>query len=387
MEFISEPEQLAVPATWMRGGTSKALFFLGGDLPPPGPVRDRLLKRVMGCPHVYQVDGMGGARGNTSKIAIVSPSSRDDADVEYTFAQVGIGEDFIDFKATCGNISAGVGPFAVAKGLFHPTDTVAKIRIFNTNINEVIEQQFQVKEGYPRLAGDFVNAGVPGSGAEIFTDFTRAVGKNTGKMLPTERVQDPIVLADGRIVMATLLDVANPIAYVAAADLDLRGDEPAEALTGSIELMRAIAEIKDKATQMMGLTGNVRAKLGLVAPPSRYQTADGKMISPMDMDLCGRYFSLDYCAPNYSGTASISTGAAARIVGSTVYQAIPSPLRRSGLLRIGHPNGVMKVMAAARQADVVGGVQMERLGFGRTARTIMTGSVYVPQSEINDEWH
>jgi 2-methylaconitate cis-trans-isomerase PrpF len=377
----SNGDQIAIPATWMRGGTSNALFFLDKDLPPPGALRDKVIKRAMGCPDVLQIDGMGGGRGNTSKIAIVGASERDDADVNYTFAQVGIGEDVIDYRATCGNISAAVGPVAILKGLVAATEPVTRIRIYNSNIEELLFQELQVSAGMPRVDGDFVNAGVPGTGAEVFTDYGRAIGTRTGKMLPTGRVRDQVSLSDGRTLEATLLDVGNPVAYVHAADLGIVGNELPAALLSNIPVMNAIAELRYKAAERMGLAGKFSIRVGLVSSPTTYVGRQAQTVHAETMDLCGRFFALDYCAPNYPGSASVSTGAAARIPGSVVYDVMGDHSRSRDRVRIGHPGGVMEVLATARPSAAPGGVALQRLGFGRTARVIMDGAVFVPKED------
>lgn len=379
--MADDSEQIAIPATWMRGGTSKALFLLEQDLPPHGPARDRLIKRAMGCPHHLQIDGIGGSRGNMSKIAIVGPSDRPEADITYTFAQVGIGEDFIDYRATCGNISAAVGPFAIAKGLVPPVEPRTCIRIYNSNIDEMLFQELSVRNGEACVAGSFINPGVPGSGAEIFTDFSRAIGTRTGKLLPSGRVCDRIKLQDGRSIDATLLDAGNPVAYIPAAALGLAGNESPDQLLALPRLLETIGEIRREAARLMDLVG-FSVRVGLVSPPTAYVTASGVTLSTDQMDLCSRFFALDYCAPNYPGSASVSTGAAARIPGSTVHCVMPEAAHRSELVRIGHPNGVMSVLASAEPAPGPAGVEINRLGFGRTARAIMEGVILVPREDL-----
>ncbi len=372
------PEQVAIPATWMRGGTSKALFLLESDLPPKGPVRDRVIKRAMGCPDALQIDGIGGARGNTSKVAIVGPSAREDADIEYTFAQVGLAEDTLDYRQTCGNISAAVGPFALAKGLIPASGPTVRIRIYNSNIDDILVQAFQVAAGQARLRGGFVNAGVPGSGAEIFTDYSRSVGRRTGALLPSGRVMDELALPDGRSVRASLIDAGNPAAYVPAEDLGLRGTELPSALLAHPGLMITIGDIRRDAAERMGLGGKFSVRVGLVSPPATYLGEDGRCVPEDSMDVCSRFFALDYCAPNYPGSASVSTGAAARLPGSTVHAVLPEAARRDGVLRIGHPRGVMEVVSALAPNLQNVSAAFSHLGFGRTARTLMDGHVFVP---------
>lgn len=378
---VNRAGQAAIPATWMRGGTSKALFFLARDLPPPGDLRDRVIKRAMGCPHHLQIDGIGGGRGNTSKIAIVDISERDDADVDYCFAQVGIEADFIDYRATCGNISAAVGPFAIMKGLVAPIEPETTLRIYNSNIDDLLFQRIETKDGAPRIEGDFVNAGVPGSGAEVFTDFSRAAGRRTGHILPSGNARDLLRLESGLELEATLLDVGNPAAYVAAAALGLSGTESPGELLAHPTLLAIIGEIRRAAAIHMGLDGLFSVRVGLVAPPADYRAGGGAEVAADAIDLCARFFALDYCAPNYPGSASVSTGAAARLQGSVVHDFIPAHRRAERLLRIGHPGGIMEVVAEADgcQPD---NFRIRQLGFGRTARALMDGVIFVPRAEL-----
>lgn len=379
---LSESEQIAVPATWMRGGTSNALFFLEKDLPPPGPLRDKLIKRAMGCPQETQIDGMGGARPSTSKVAIIGISERDDADIFYTFAQVGIEEDFIDYRAACGNISSAVGPFALMKGLVRAEEPITSIRIYHTNIDDLLFQTVPTRGGEPRVSGDYVTAGVPGTGAEILTDFHRSVGKRTGALLPSGKVRDQIKLSDGRVIDATLIDAGNPAAFVSAAQLGVVGNELPPVIMANAELMNAIREIRVAAAKLMGMEGKFVARLGLMSSPSTYAGSQAGTVTADSIDLCGRFFELAHCGPSYPGTASVSTGAAARIPGSVVYDLLPQAAHHREIIRIGHPMGVMEVHAVGRAAPVLGGVKLEKLAFGRTARALMEGVVFVPREEM-----
>lgn len=373
--------QQMIPATWMRGGTSKALFFLTRDLPPPGEGRDRLIKRIMGCPHHLQIDGIGGARGNTSKIAIVNISQREDADVDYCFAQVGIEDDFIDYRATCGNISAAVGPFALMKGLIEPAGPIANLRIYNSNIDDLLFQRIEVDGRAPRVGGSFVNAGVPGSGAEVFTDFSRAIGRRTGHILPSGKARDILSLENGFEFEASLLDVGNPVAYVPAAALGLTATETPAELLARPGLLAMIGQIRRVAAVRMGLDGLFSVRVGLVGAPASYRAEDGAAIPVDAVDLCARFFALDYCAPNYPGSASVSTGAAARVPGSVVHDLVPAARRSERVLHIGHPGGVMDVVAEAEGSGPEE-FRIGQLGFGRTARALMDGVVFVPNEDI-----
>src|ERR1700733_9029726 len=207
-------EQIGVRCVLMRGGTSKGLYFHATDVPAAGPERDRFLKRVMGTPDVMQIDGLGGSRLVTSKIAIVERSSRIDADVDYTFAQIAIERDGIGYEGNCGNISSGVGPFAIDEGLVEPVEPVTRVRIYNTNTDKVLVALVPVVGGKARVRGDFAIAGGAGHGAEIIMDYSNTVGAKTGSMLPTGQSAEPVALADGTGVNVTICYVANPCVFV-----------------------------------------------------------------------------------------------------------------------------------------------------------------------------
>ncbi|RYY50585.1 MAG: hypothetical protein EOO24_66685, partial [Comamonadaceae bacterium] len=212
-------EQIEVRCVLMRGGTSKALFFHEADVPPPGAARDRLLKRAMGTPDVLQIDGMGGSRLVTSKIAIIQKSQRAGADVDYTFAQADVERDLIGYDANCGNISSAVAPFAIDEGLVTITEPVTTVRIHNTNTGTMLVSKVQVKGGKSRVLGDCAIAGVPGTGAEILMDYTDTIGAKTGKLLPTGQSVDTVTMEDGRRFEVSVVDAATPCVFIAASSL------------------------------------------------------------------------------------------------------------------------------------------------------------------------
>jgi len=222
-EFFGE--QTKIRCVQMRGGTSKGLYFRAEDLPNAGLKRDRLLQRLMGSPDVLEIDGLGGSRPITSKVAIVSRSQRQDADVDYTFAQVEIDRDGVIYSGNCGNISSGVGPFAVDEGLVEVTEGNTRVRIFNTNTNSVLVADVPVKHGKARVEGDFAVPGVPGTGAEIVMNWSGTVGAKTGHLLPTGNAIDKIKLESGKEIQASLIDAANPLVFVKSEDFGLTGSE------------------------------------------------------------------------------------------------------------------------------------------------------------------
>ncbi len=225
---MTEPVQSRVRCVIMRGGTSKGLYFHEADLPAVGLDRDTLLLRLMGSPDVLQIDGLGGSRPITSKVAIIGRSDRDDADVDYTFAQVEIDRAVVGEGGNCGNISSGVGPFAVDEGLIEPTEPITTVRIFTTNTQSVLVAEVPVRDRQAQVSGDFAIPGVPGSGAEIVMNWVATIGAKTGQLLPTGRAVDDIALQSGATVHATLCDAGNPCVWVCAAEMGCSGGELAD---------------------------------------------------------------------------------------------------------------------------------------------------------------
>ena len=393
MNSSGSAEQVAIRCTLLRGGTSKGVYLHEQDIPEAGPVRDRVLKRIMGTPDVMQIDGLGGTHLVTSKIAILKRSSLSDADVDYTFAQADIDRDVIDYEGNCGNISAGVGPFAIDAGLVDIVSPVTQVRIFNTNTKKYFVAHVPVAGGRAKVEGDFAIAGVPGTGAEIFMDYSSTIGAKTGKMLPTENVVDVITLENGARLDVTICDVANPCAFVRAADIGLRGDELPERINYDQDLVAFLREIRGKAAQLSGLCSDWKKvddetallpMLVFVAPPGSYTALNKTEVKAESMDLRARLVFMNRCHESMAGTGSMCTAAASRLEGSIVHEALGSPRDTGETLRIGHPLGVMTVKVKSHRANVLGGVEFDGLGFSRTARRIMDGFVYVPSSVFSN---
>lgn len=378
------PEQLEVPCVLMRGGTSKALFFHIRDVPPQGPARDAFLKRVMGTPDPLQIDGLGGSRLVTSKVALIGPSSRADADVDYTFAQCDVERDLIGYDANCGNISSAVAPFAIDEGLVVATDPVTTVRIHNTNTGTLLVSKVPVRNGKARVFGDCSIAGVPGTGAEIVMDYTDTLGAKTGKLLPTGEPLDVIALEDGRRIEVSIVDAATPCVFIAAGSLGLTGSELPPAISADRALIEMIGEIQSKAGVRIGLYADWRdvhlpglPLAVLVAPAAEYTDVNHEAVQAADCDLRARLVFLGKCHDSMAGTGAICTAAASRVPGTLTN--IAADLRApTGTLRIGHPLGVMAVKVVARSGGVPTETRFEALGLQRTARRLMAGMVYVP---------
>ena len=386
---LESVEQLAVRCVLMRSGTSKGLYFHCADLPAPGAKRDRLLKRAMGTPDAMQIDGLGGSRLVTSKVAIVQRSARQDADVDYTFAQLDIERDGIGYEGNCGNISAGVGPFAIDEGLLDAVEPVTTVRIFNTNTGKLLRAQVPVMHGKARVTGDYRIAGVPGTGAEILMDYSGTVGATTGRLLPTGHAVDRIELQDGSIAQATLCDAGNPCVFVHARDVGLEGSElPVEIMANDAALAR-ILEIQSKASVRFGFQSDWRKAINpglplfvLIADATGYDDMSGVRHPADTFDLRARLVFLGKCHESMAGTGAICIAAASRVRGSVVAQVLSNESRAMRNLRIGHPLGVMEVTVESQHVSNDVPPRYVALGFSRTARRLMEGSVYVPVADI-----
>ena len=386
-----DSEQIGIRCSIVRGGTSKGVFFLDHDVPPPGAARDALLKRVMGTPDVMQIDGLGGTHIVTSKIAIIGRSDREDADVDYTFAQVEMSRDVIDYGGNCGNISAGVGPFSIDAGLVRsdPNSETTLVRIFNTNTQRVLRAHVPVQNGRAKVKGNVSIAGVPGTGAGVFMDYSTTGGGLTGRTMPTGNRRDEIALEDGSKVEITMCDFSNPYIFVRASDVGATCDEHPEAINHNKALIDRCREIRGKAAQLAGLVSDWRKvdderalfpALTFIAGPGDYADMRGKTMAAGSMDLKVRMLFMNTCHHSVAGTGTMCTSAASRIPGSVVNQVIGEAAAKREDLRLAHPLGVTEVGVVSRPANNEMGVEFERLGFMRTARKIMDGTVYVPTS-------
>lgn len=383
-------DQTRIPAAFIRGGSSKAVFFHEHDLPPHGSTRDRVLKRVMGTPDPLQIDGMGGTKAVTSKIAIISPSTRSDIDIDYTFVQVGVSADAIGYDANCGNISAGVGPFAIEEGLvktFREGKTLQsykgraqEVRIFHTGTQKTLISHVPIGEnGYPIATGDYDMAAVPGTGAPILLDYSKTEGASQGRgLLPSGNVVDQVEVR-GKKIDITICDIANICIFAKAEDFGISGHEPASTLTEDKSLIALVKELRGKAAQLIGMCRDwekVDEQAGfmpmpvLIAPP------------PTSEDhISGRLFLDNMCHESMAGTGSVSFTACSRIQGSIVNKMVDSKDLSKSIFRISHPRGHIPVMVQVSEATAKKSTPFfETLSFLRTSRRIMDGHVYVPKA-------
>jgi methylitaconate Delta-isomerase len=373
-----------IPAAIIRGGTSKGVFLLAHDLPADPALRDKVILNIFGSPDPRQIDGLGGADPLTSKVAIVSRSARADADVDYTIGYVGIDTALVDYEGNCGNISQGVGPFAVDEGLVSAVEPITRVRIFNTNTNTIVEAEVPVRAGQALTEGNFKVDGVPGTGARITLNFVNCAGAKTGRLLPTGNVVDRLKLADGRMIQVSLIDVANPAVFVKAGDIGLTGRELPEDARSNPRILAVMEEIRVQAALMMRLVskaGQVSSavpKVAFVAPPQDYRTIAGETIQKRDCDLLARTKALSAMHKAYAVTGGLCVSAAALIDGTVVSEIVrPDPGER-GSVRVGHPSGVSSYEVAVRRTPS-GDIELTKSAVAGTARRIMDGYVYVPR--------
>lgn len=378
-----------VPCMIIRGGTSKGLYFLERDLPADEAARDAILLRVMGSPDVKQIDGLGGAASVTSKVAIVGVSNRPDADVDYTFCQVSVDKALVSTKGNCGNISSGVGPFAIERGLVKVTEPVTYVRVFNTNTNKVIIEEVQCENGSVKYDGDFAIAGVPGTASPIKLRFVRPSGTLKSRpaegtdLLPTGNAVDTLEIPDFGPVQVSIVDAANPLVFVKAADLGLKGTElPAEldsdpAKLDLLEKVRGMAAVKlglcEDYTRSAWDTPGI-PKMTFVAPPANYTTVTGKEIADSDIDLLSRMMSMQKTHPTYAMTGAMCTAAAAIVPGSVVQQVLPETVDTQ-FIRIAHPGGILEAGVNYTISEN-GDIDVEDTFGFRTANLLLEGNAY-----------
>lgn len=375
-------EFIKIPAVYMRGGTSKGVYLMVSDLPDDPAIRDQVILDIYGSPDIRQINGMGGADPLTSKVALLTRSKRPGVDIDYTFGYVGIKDAVVDYEGNCGNISSGVGVYAIRQGLVEAVEPFTKVVIFNTNTNKIIEAMIPVKDGEVVFEGDYAIAGVPGRGARIVMNFPNSAGSKTGRLLPTGNVRDTMTLKDGRHVQVSLVDAANPSVFVKAADIGLTGLElPADCDTNP-RILEVMEEIRVRAGVMMGLAKNVEQvgpavpKVAFVAPAQDYPDSEGKIITAGEVDLVARTKAMAEMHKTYAVTGGICIATAAMIEGTVVSDICGAQAKNTGEVRIGHPSGVLEVFVDVKNSVETGWTLLQA-GVCRTARPIMEGEVYV----------
>jgi probable AcnD-accessory protein PrpF len=397
-EIMPHPPQLNIPATYMRGGTSKGVFFRLQDLPPAaqtaGPARDALLLRVIGSPDPYgkQIDGMGGATSSTSKTVIVAPSTRPGHDVDYLFGQVAIDSAFVDWSGNCGNLSAAVGPFAIASGFVDasrvPQDGMAVVHIWQANIGKTIIAHVPMTNGAVQETGDFELDGVTFPAAEVQIEFMDPSADEEGEggaMFPTGQLVDDLEVPGVGTFKATMINAGIPTIFLNAHDLGYTGAELQDAINGDPQALARFETIRAYGAVRMGLIADVgqaaqrqhTPKVAFVAPPAAYTASSGKPVDAADIDLLVRALSMGKLHHAMMGTAAVAIGAAAAIPGTVVNLAAGGGAREA--VRFGHPSGTLRVGAAAVQD--ARGWSVTKAIMSRSARVLMEGWVRVPAPE------
>jgi hypothetical protein len=375
-------DQVFIPAIFMRGGSSKGVFFHAHDLPQDRAQQDAIFLAVLGSPDPYgrQLDGMGGGISSLSKAVIIGPPTHPDADVDYLFAQVAVDKPVVDWSSNCGNLSSAVGPFAVDEGLVRVADGQALVRIHQVNTRRIIHARFPVRGGKAVTAGDFTMAGVSGSGARIRLDFLAPGGGATGRLLPTGKARD-MLHHEGRAYVASLIDAANACAFLDARDLGLTGSESPDAIEADPARMALLDALRRQAGVMMGLAatpekvGLALPKIAVVAAPAAYRALDGAAFGADTHDIAVRMISMERAHRAVPLTGAMCLGVASRIPGSVPHQ-LAGPPARADETRVANPSGILSVGAEMREAAA--GWHAESAVVYRSARRLMQGAVAVP---------
>ena len=392
------PPQTKIPATYMRGGTSKGVFFRLQNLPErarqPGPARDALLLRVIGSPDPYgkQIDGMGAATSSTSKTVILSRSTRANHDVDYLFGQVAIDKAFVDWSGNCGNLSAAVGPFAITNGLVDaarvPRNGVCTVRIWQANIGKTIVAHVPITEGEVQETGDFELDGVTFPAAEVQLEFIDPAdeGEDGGAMFPTGNLVDDLDVPGVGSFKATLINAGIPTIFLNAHDLGYTGTELQPAINGDQAALARFEAIRAWGAVQMGLIRDVSEaatrqhtpKIAFVAPPADYVASSGKTVQAADVDLLVRALSMGQLHHAMMGTAAVAIGTAAAVPGTLVNLAAGGGVRSAvpGSVRFGHPSGTLRVGAEAQRVN--GQWAVTKALMSRSARVLMEGHIRVP---------
>lgn len=386
-------ELRAIPCTILRGGTSKGVYLLDNDLPQDPELREKALLAIFGSPDKRQIDGLGGADPLTSKLAIVGLSKEPDIDIEYTFGQVAIEEAKIFYHSMCGNITSGVGPFAINSGLVKATDGITKVRMYNRNTGKKIIAEVPVVKGKASCIGDYSIAGVPGTGAKISVDFSGTAGALTGHLLPTGKPSDILDVPGIGKIEVSIVDCSTCQIYVRARDVGLKGTESPKDVDSQPELLKKLEAIRAYATYYIGLADTPTSAsekrrntphLAIVSEAQDYQNhLTGEIITADLVDFTVRMMFMQIMHKTYAGTGSVCLGVASQIPGTLVYQDARPASHNRGYVRFGHPAGIIEVEVAVSQSDDK--LAVERAAIGRTARTIMDGHVYVLESLFKEE--
>ncbi|EHJ9961390.1 2-methylaconitate cis-trans isomerase PrpF [Vibrio parahaemolyticus] len=387
----NQMSQIKVPAMYMRGGTSKGVFFNLEDLPPEaqvaGEARDKLLLRVIGSPDPYgkQIDGMGGATSSTSKTVIVSRSSRDGHDVDYLFGQVSIDKPFVDWSGNCGNLSAAIGPFAIHAGLIPqdrlPENGIVTVRVWQVNISKTILVHVPIVNGFVQETGEFELDGVTFPAAEIQVDFVDPAD-GEGSMFPTGNLVDDLVVPDVGAFNATFINAGIPTIFIDAESIGYQGTELQDQINNDDAALAMFESIRAHGALKMGLISELEEaqtrqhtpKVAFVSKPKSYQSSSGKAVNESEIDVLVRALSMGKLHHAMMGTAAVAIASAACVPGTLVNLAAGGGEKES--VTFGHPSGTLKVGAQAKQTEQ--GWVVQKAIMSRSARILMEGFVRVP---------
>jgi hypothetical protein len=383
-------KQLKIPAVFMRGGTSNAVVFNAKDLPADRAQWDEIFLAAIGSPDPYgrQLDGMGGGVSSLSKVCVVGPSSRPDADIDYTFAQVQVKEAKVEYGANCGNMSSAMGPFAVDEGLIKASGQDALVKVHNTNTKKLIWSRFPLDDGLSAVDGDLAIPGVAGTGAPVKLEFREPGGATTGKLLPTGNVADTLDVPGVGKIRVSMVDAANASVFVRAADLGIKGTELPEEIDANPALLKKLEAIRVAASVAMGIAKSPEeaAKraavpfVGFISAPQDAKTLTGEAINAGDVDLTARMMSNGQPHRALPLTCTLCMAVAARLEGSVVHEAARANSNPEAEIRIAMPSGVLTAAASVRKLE--GQWHAEQGAFYRTQRRMFEGYVVVRASRV-----
>lgn len=388
MENLQYREQELYHCTIMRGGTSKAIYLKRNELPEDPVLRDKIILGIFGSPDLRQIDGLGGSDITTSKVAIIGPATREDADVDYTFGQVQLTTAEIAWNTNCGNISSAVGPYAIDEGMVKVSEPYTTVRIHNTNTGKILNAIVEVRGGRAAVSGNYVLDGVPGSGAKIALDYSQTFGSATGKLLPTGNAQDILDVPGLGKIPVSIVDIANSACFVKAESLGITGTEARPDIMANPELMKKLEAIRSAAALACGFVkpgenatevSPLRPMIAFVAPPTDYvDYVNGEMIHAGEADFIARVLWNQMPTETFTGTGSICITVASRIPGTVVSEVCHhhDPVT----VRFGHARGINEVDVRIQKTQE--GFVVERAVFNRTARRIMDGYVYVNRERL-----
>ncbi len=381
----------------IRGGTSRGIYIHENELPPPGELRDRIILDLFGSPDIRQIDGLGGADILTSKVCIIGPSLREDVDVDYTFGQVMINQPMVDWSINCGNLSSGVGPFAIDEGIVKPREPYTTVRIYNTNTKKILVAEVPVRDGKAVVEGDFAIDGTPGTGARIALDFAATAGTVKGLLVPTGKPKEVVEIEGVGEIEVSIVDAANPTIFAKAADIGITGPvgsvDDFKKLLANEKIWHKAELVRGYGAEVLGFVDDRKDALAktpagpfaaFVTEPMDYVNhVTGTTIKAESCDLRSVIWAAAAVHKAYAVTGSICTAAAALVPGSVVNEVLTEEAKRTGVVRIGHPAGTLAVEARVDAAD--GNFVLSKAALYRTARRIMEGYAYLKPWSLKED--